>query len=47
MQKLNNAFVGKWRIVEMETWDRDYIDLVVPGHITFDPELDGAFRFGH
>jgi hypothetical protein len=46
MPRSNNSFVGKWRIVEMEVWDRDYIDLVVPGHITFDRDLDGSFQFG-
>ncbi len=30
-------FLGAWRIVEMEVWDRDYLDLVVPAHITFEP----------
>ena len=24
------AFVGKWRIVEMEQWDQDYVDMEEP-----------------
>lgn len=30
----------------MELWDRDYLDLVVPAHITFDDEAMGSFQFG-
>jgi hypothetical protein len=32
-----SALVGKWRIVEMELWDADYLDLVEPAYIRFDP----------
>jgi hypothetical protein len=39
-----NPVLGKWRILEMEMWDRDYIDLIVPGHITFEDEGDGSFH---
>ena len=39
-------FVGPWRIVEMELWDRDYIDLEGPAHITFDSSRMGSFQFG-
>ena len=42
----NDPFLGHWRILEMELWDRDYIDLVVPGHITFTSEGQGEFQFG-
>jgi hypothetical protein len=42
----NHPFRGKWRIVEMEQWDREYIDLIVPGHITFDDDGNGSFQFG-
>lgn len=41
-----NPFLGSWRIVEMECWDREYIDLVVPGHITFAKDNLGSFQFG-
>jgi hypothetical protein len=40
------AFVGHWRIVEMELWDTDYLDLVVPAFIEFDREQMGQFQFG-
>jgi hypothetical protein len=35
-----------WRIVEMELWDKDYIDLEGPGFIKFDKGGKGHFRFG-
>lgn len=39
-------FAGAWRITEMEVWGPDYLDLVVPAHITFDDESMGTFQFG-
>jgi hypothetical protein len=41
-----NKYMGKWRIVEMELWDKDFIDLVVPGHITLEKDGVGNFQFG-
>ncbi len=41
-----NPFLGEWRIVEMAQWDRDYIDMVVPGHFTFERGGHGSFQFG-
>ena len=46
MAKRPSPIEGKWRITEMEQWDRDFIDLVVPGHITFQKNGDGSFQFG-
>ena len=40
------ALIGKWRIVEADLWDRDYLDLVEPAHITFDDNGHGEFAFG-
>jgi hypothetical protein len=37
---------GKWRIVEMELWDKEFIDLVGLGFITFDGKARGEFGFG-
>jgi len=37
-----NAVVGTWRIVEMELWDRDALDLVEPAHIVFEPNGMGS-----
>ncbi|MGP3969311.1 hypothetical protein [Streptomyces sp. 6N223] len=36
---------GRWRIVEMEMWDRDAIDLVGPGFIEFAEDGSGQFGF--
>jgi hypothetical protein len=35
MKSSTSAFVGKWRIVEMDQWDQDYIDMEEEGQITF------------
>ena len=40
------GFVGYWRITEMEVWDEEYLDLVVPAFIEFDREQMGQFQFG-
>jgi len=29
------AFVGRWRIAEMDVWDNDFLDLVEEAHLTF------------
>lgn len=36
---------GKWRIVEMEAWDKDSLDLVEPAYILFG-ETTSEFAFG-
>ena len=40
------AFAGRWRIVEMDVWDNDVLDLVEEAHITFQGEADGEIAFG-
>jgi hypothetical protein len=39
-------YIGMWRIIEMEMWDQDYIDLVTPGYFLFDRDELGYFQFG-
>lgn len=39
-------FAGTWRIVWMSGWDQDYVDIDVPGHITFESSRSGSFQFG-
>lgn len=34
---------GRWRIVEMDAWDREAIDLVEPGFIEFAADDTGEF----
>jgi len=41
-----NPFLGRWRIVWMEMWDQDFIDMEVPGHFTFEKDGRGNFQFG-
>jgi hypothetical protein len=36
---------GCWRIVEMDVWDREAIDLVGPAFIEFDSKGNGALGF--
>jgi hypothetical protein len=39
------GLTGRWRIVEMDNWDRDAIELVGPGFIEFTKESAGEFGF--
>lgn len=36
---------GRWRIVEMDLWDRDAIDLLGPAVIEINTDGTGNFRF--
>jgi hypothetical protein len=38
--------IGRWRIVEADLWDRDYLDLVEPAYITLRKSGRGEFAFG-
>ena len=42
----DHPLLGKWRIVEMELWDSDFLDLVEPAYIRFDARGRGEFVFG-
>jgi hypothetical protein len=42
--KTPKKFLGTWRIVETEMWDRDALDLVVPAHLDFIADGLGHFR---
>jgi hypothetical protein len=42
----SGEFRGKWKILQMEQWDPDYIDLEVQGYIRFDSGHHGDLRFG-
>ena len=37
---------GAWRILEMELWDKDFIDMEGPGKILFKKKGSGEMRFG-
>ena len=38
--------LGEWRIIEADTWDCDYLDLVQPAYIVFGKNGRGEFAFG-
>jgi hypothetical protein len=40
------TFAGRWRIVEMDTWDNDFLDLVEKAHVTFRGRANGEIAFG-
>jgi hypothetical protein len=44
--KIKREYIGVWRIREMANWDRDYIDLVAPGHLSVKQNGTGTFAFG-
>jgi len=44
--KTRKAYVGMWRLTEMSNWDKDFIDLVVPGHIQLKSNGTGTMAFG-
>src|SRR2546428_493675 len=44
-RKTAPAFLGTWRIVEMEVWDQAAFDDLGPAHFTFGEESLGNFRF--
>jgi hypothetical protein len=46
MKKSTHKYLGKWRILEMEQWDKDFIDLVGEAHITFEKKNRGELHFG-
>ena len=43
---LAKPFAGRWRIVEMDTWDNDFLDLVEEAHITFKSGSSGEIACG-
>lgn len=45
-RKPKNPFIGTWRIVWMEVWGQDYVDMEVPGYFTFGEKDLGDFQFG-
>ena len=46
MKRKVNPYSGKWRIIEMEMWDQDFVDLETEGYFTFDKDDLGRFQFG-
>ena len=44
--KRMQTFMGKWRIVDMERWDQEYVDMEVQAYIRIDSDGTGQFQFG-
>jgi len=44
--KTPDQYAGKWRITHMDKWDQDFVDLIVPGHVTILKDGTGSFQFG-
>jgi hypothetical protein len=44
--KRRKPFLGRWRIVETDLWDSDYLDMLGPAHIVFQADGRGEFAFG-
>ena len=42
----NCQLLGRWRIVESDLWDAEYLDLVAPAEISFDVNGRGELAFG-
>ena len=41
----SQMLVGRWRIVELELWEQDDVDLVAPGFIEFGKDHMGSLGF--
>jgi hypothetical protein len=40
-----NAFAGRWRIVAMDVWSNDVLDLAEKAHISFEGTSGGEIAF--
>ena len=45
MTKAKSALVGRWRIVEADLWDRDFLDLCGPATLVVGSEGHGEISF--
>ena len=43
---MNCQLIGRWRIVEADLWDGDYLDLVEPATMTIRADGNGEIAFG-
>jgi hypothetical protein len=44
-QRSANALLGRWRIVGMDLWEQEDVDLVAPGFIEFGRGHEGSLGF--
>lgn len=43
---LEKKLTGRWKIVKMDQWNKEFINLVEPGYIEFIDNGFGSFHFG-
>jgi hypothetical protein len=43
---VTGELTGRWRIVEADLWDRDYLDLVEPAYLQIGDDGRAEFAFG-
>ena len=46
MKASDNPVVGRWRIIEADLWDRDYLDLCGPATLVVKASGHGEIAFG-
>lgn len=46
MTTKGHPLLGKWQITDIKLWDAEFIDLLGPGSIQFDPDGGGEFACG-
>lgn len=46
MDGVSSDVIGKWRIVEDDTWESGYLDMLDPAYMAFDDKGNGEFTFG-
>jgi hypothetical protein len=46
MKASQNPVVGRWRILEADLWDRNYLDLCGPAHLSVRADGVGEIAFG-
>jgi hypothetical protein len=45
-RRASNPLLGKWRIIQTDLWEADYLDMLEPAFIEFKRDGLGEFRFG-
>jgi hypothetical protein len=46
MPAFAKSFACRWRIVQTDSWDNDFLNLVQEAHVTFQGSSDGEISFG-
>src|SRR3712207_8957792 len=46
MPARKSPLLGKWRIVEIELWDTEFVDMLEPADTAFEAKGGGEFVFG-